>query len=111
ADFEPNEHFTDQLPFEDYIVIRPEALDAAYVDADQSLVPNLLELAVEDGHNIVYLPRGRGDEHFSDGYPSDVVFTPENALNGLDLAWHSQGVLTGSGTMAREAACMGKPAV
>ena len=32
-------------------------------------------------------------------------------MNGLDLCYYSDAVLTGSGTMAREAACMGKPAV
>ena len=32
-------------------------------------------------------------------------------LNGLDLIYHSNAVLTGSGTMAREAACMGRTAV
>ena len=36
---------------------------------------------------------------------------PKKALNGLDLCWYSDAVLTGSGTFAREAACMGTPAV
>ncbi|ODR79826.1 hypothetical protein BG842_03255 [Haladaptatus sp. W1] len=111
AEFEPDPSFTDKLPFEDYIVVRPEALDAAYVDAERSLVPNILEGAVGRGFNVVYLPRGRGDEQFAEPYPSDRVFVPEQALNGLQLAWHTQCVLTGSGTMAREAACMDKPAV
>ncbi|WP_139136007.1 DUF354 domain-containing protein, partial [Haladaptatus sp. W1] len=82
-----------------------------YVDAERSLVPNILEGAVGRGFNVVYLPRGRGDEQFAEPYPSDRVFVPEQALNGLQLAWHTQCVLTGSGTMAREAACMDKPAV
>ncbi|SIR76595.1 hypothetical protein SAMN05421858_3719 [Haladaptatus litoreus] len=111
ADFEPDSSFTDKLPFEEYIVVRPEALDAAYVDAERSLVPDILDGAVERGFNVVYLPRGRGDEQFATPYPSNRVFVPERALNGLELAWHSQCVLTGSGTMAREAGCMDKPAV
>ena len=48
---------------------------------------------------------------FADPYPSDVVYVPDSALDGLQLAWHSRCVLTGSGTMAREAASMQKPAV
>jgi len=40
-----------------------------------------------------------------------VVYAPDSALDGLQLAWHSRCVLTGSGTMAREAASMRKPAV
>lgn len=111
AGFEPDPDFTEQLPFDEYIVIRPEALDAAYVDAKRSIVPGLMERLVKNGYNIVYLPRGRGDEIYADPYSRDRVYTPKGALNGLQLAWHCQCMLTGSGTMAREAACMGKPAV
>jgi predicted glycosyltransferase len=110
ATFEPDPNYTENLPFEEYIVIRPEALTAAYVEAD-TIVPNLLANVVERGLNVVYLPRGRGDETYARRYPQERVYTPERALHGLQLAWHSRCVLTGSGTMAREAACMGKPAV
>lgn len=110
AAFEPDPDFTKQLPFEEYIVVRPEALTAAYVDAD-TIVPDLLTRVVERGLNVVYLPRGRGDKKYGRRYPRERVYTPEKALHGLQLAWHSRCVLTGSGTMSREAACMGKPAV
>ncbi|MCH7660498.1 MAG: DUF354 domain-containing protein [Euryarchaeota archaeon] len=112
AGFEPDPTFTDRLPFAEYLVLRPEALSAAYVDArNGSMVPDLLDGAIRRGHNVVYLPRGRGDEALARDYPEARVFVPEEALSGLDLAWHSLCVLTGSGTMAREAACMDKPAV
>ncbi|SEP10394.1 hypothetical protein SAMN05216388_103317 [Halorientalis persicus] len=111
AGFDPNPEFTDQFPFEEYIVVRPEALDAAYVDAERSLVPELLAGAAERDLPVVYLPRGRGDEAYADPYDGDEVYVPDSALNGLQLAWHSRCMLTGSGTMAREAACMEKPAV
>jgi predicted glycosyltransferase len=111
ANFEPDANFTSKLPFEDFVVIRPEALDAAYVDAESSLVPQLLEGFVNEDVNIVYLPRGRGDIEYADGYSRTQVYIPSQALDGLQLAWHSLGILTGSGTMAREAACMEKPAV
>ncbi|KZN22517.1 hypothetical protein A4G99_20235 [Haladaptatus sp. R4] len=111
ADFEPDPSFPERLPFEEYIVVRPEALDAAYVSEERSLVPDILREAAERGIDVVYLPRGRGDEEFTAPYGPSDVYVPETALNGLQLAWHSDGVLTGSGTMAREAACMNKPAV
>ncbi len=111
ADFEPDPTFTDQFPFEEYIVVRPEALDAAYVDAERSLVPDLLSGAAERDLSVVYLPRGRGDEAHADPYDEGQVYVPDGALNGLQLAWHARCMLTGSGTMAREAACMEKPAV
>jgi predicted glycosyltransferase len=111
ANFEPDPAFAEQFPFEEYIVIRPEALDAAYVDAERSLVPDLLEGAAERDLSVVYLPRGRGDKAHADPYDEDQVYVPDGALNGLQLAWHARCMLTGSGTMAREAACMEKPAV
>jgi predicted glycosyltransferase len=112
ANFEPNPDFPERLPFAsgEYIVVRPEALTAAYVDAD-SIVPALLAAAVERDIGVVYLPRGRGDEVHAQEYPESAVFVPDGAVNGLQLAWHARCVLTGSGTMSREAACMEKPAV
>ena len=111
ASFEPDSEFTARLPFEEYIVIRPEALSAAYVDVETSIVPALLQLAVTHDLSVVYLPRGRGDSAFANPYDDADVFVPEEPLNGLDLAWHANCVLTGSGTMAREAASMETPAV
>ncbi|WP_256290502.1 DUF354 domain-containing protein [Halobellus inordinatus] len=111
ADFEPEPDFTDRFPFETFVVIRPEALTAAYVDVEASLVPKLLEGFVDRDIPVVYLPRGRGDEEFADPYDRSEVFVPENPLNGLDLAWNARCMLTGSGTMAREAASLGTPAV
>ncbi|MCL7417490.1 MAG: DUF354 domain-containing protein [Halalkalicoccus sp.] len=112
ACFEPDPTFPERLPVEDYLVIRPEALSAAYVDEREgTLVLDLLDGAIARGYDVVYLPRGRGDERLARGYSDDRVFVPDGALSGLDLAWHARCVLTGSGTMAREAACMDKPAV
>ena len=111
ANFEPDDTFTDTLPFEEYVVLRPEALGAAYVDEGESLVPPLLESLHSNGMNVVYLPRRPADRPHAKPYPDHRVYVPDAALDGLQLAWHSQGVLTGSGTMSREAACMGKPAV
>lgn len=111
ANFEPDETFTDALPFDRYVVVRPEALGAAYVDEPETLVPSLLQALRAAGRNVVYLPRRPADRPHAEAYDPDRVYVPDGALNGLQLAWHSDGVLTGSGTMAREAACLGKPAV
>ncbi len=110
AAFDPDPTFTDRLPFEEFVVVRPEALTASYVAETDSLIPDLLAGFASAGVNVVYLPRGRGDESYADEY-GDAVFVPDDPLDGLQLAWHATCVLTGSGTMAREAACMGKPAV
>ena len=112
AGFDPDPDFPDRLPFTggEYVVIRPEALTAAYVDAD-SIVPDLLAEASDRDIGVVYLPRGRGDERYAREYDDNAVYVPNGAMNGLQLAWHARCVLTGSGTMSREAACMEKPAV
>jgi len=111
ANFETDETFPEKLPFETYVVLRPEALGAAYVDEEESLVPELLNALAGRGTNVVYLPRRQSGRVHADSHSDDRVYVPDGALDGLQLAWHSDGVLTGSGTMAREAACMGKPAV
>jgi hypothetical protein len=113
ASFDPDPTFVDELPFGDreFIVVRPEALSATYVDADGSLVPAVLAGAVERGINVVYLPREASDREFAAGLSEDRVFVPNEPLSGLELAWHARCVLTGSGTMAREAARMDTPAV
>ena len=53
--------------------------------------------------NIIYLPREKHDNL----KVNDNVHVHKKVLNGLDLCYYSKGVLTGSGTIAREAACMG----
>ncbi|ADQ69310.1 hypothetical protein C499_12110 [Halogeometricum borinquense DSM 11551] len=113
AAFDPDPTFLDELPFdsEEFIVVRPEALSATYVDANGSLVPDILAGAVERGVNVVYLPREENDRSFADGLPAERIYIPDNPLSGLELSWHARCVLTGSGTMAREAARMETPAV
>ena len=113
ADFEPDDDFLDRLPFDDYVVVRPEAIGAAYVDLDpeESLVPEVIDRAVDAGSNVVYLPRRPGDRKHAAPYSTDRVFVPDDPLPGLQLAWHADCTLTGSGTMGREAAAMAKPAV
>ncbi len=109
ADFEPDPGFKDTIPFDDYFVIRPEALASFYVQGKGSLVPELLKQFIKEDLNVVLLPRDRGDKKYIQD--SKKVYIPKDALNGLDLIYHSKGVLTGSGTMAREAAVMGRKAV
>lgn len=113
ADFEPDPSFPTRIPFDPgtYVVVRPEALDATYVEADRSLVPDLLERFVARGIGVVYLPRRRGDRGHAAPYDRMDVHIPPEPLDGLQLAWYARCVLTGSGTMAREAVAMGKPAV
>jgi len=108
ADFDPDPDFLEYLPFNDFITIRPEALQAAYVKGKKSIVPDLLKKFAKQNINILYLPRYKTDRNYAKGLD---VFIPNGPLKGLDVCHYSKAVLTGSGTFAREAACMGTPAV
>lgn len=109
ADFQPDPKFSSQLPFEDYVVLRPESLTSLYVLEKESLVPSLLRKFKKEEVNVVYLPRNDEERKLAKGFEN--VYVPPKALDGLNLIYHSKATLTGSGTMAREAAVMGVPAV
>lgn len=109
ADYKSDPNFREKIPFDNYVVLRPEALGSFYVTEKQSIVPYLLHFFWRENVNVIYLPREKEDLKYVQGF--DEVFIPEKPLNGLDLCYYADAVLTGSGTMAREAACMGKKAV
>lgn len=110
ADFQPDPDFLKNIPFEDFVAVRPEALKAEYVPKDaESLIPHLLQSLGRGGINVLYLPRYEEDKIWAQGMEN--IFIPSEPLNGLDVCYYARAVLTGSGTIAREAAAMGKPAI
>lgn len=112
ADYLPDQKFTEKLPFQEYIVLRPESLTSHYVLEKESLVPRLLDLFIKEGINVIYLPRNAEERNLARKYlDSTQLYIPPKAMNGLDLIYYSNATLTGSGTMAREAAVLGVPAV
>ena len=109
ADYVPNPAFISELPFDHYVVVRPENLKAGYVSGTTSIVPELLERLHSNGVNVLFLPRYESDRQLAARFEN--IFVPKSAVNGLDACYYSDAVLTGAGTMAREAACLGVPAV
>ena len=110
ANYRPDPDFIKSLPFESFITIRPENLKASYVpDGAESIVPKLVEMLIEKGFNILYLPRYEDDKRYVREHPQ--LFIPNDPLNGLDICYYSRAVLTGAGTFAREAAILGTPAI
>ncbi|MGM9818719.1 MAG: DUF354 domain-containing protein [Paludibacteraceae bacterium] len=109
ADYTPNPDFLQQLPWTHYVVVRPENIKASYVGKSQSIVPDLLKALDADGKNILFLPRYDFDRNYAAGVKN--VYIPEEAINGLDACYYADAILTGAGTMAREAACLGVPSV
>lgn len=109
ADFKPDKSFLGSIPFADYVVVRPENIQANYVEKSESIVPALLKLLERSGYNILYLPRYKNDKYYVKGIKN--IYIPEMPLNGLDICYYAKAVLTGAGTLSREAACLGIPAV
>lgn len=109
ADYIPNENILREIPFEEYVVLRPESLSSLYVLHNRSLVPEILKRFEKESINVVYLPRSPDERKLVKGFNS--IYIPAKVLNGLDLSYFAKTVLTGSGTMAREAALLGTPAV
>lgn len=109
ANYEPNPTFLEQLPFERYVVVRPENIKANYVEGRQSIVPELLQALDAKGYNILFLPRYESDRDYAQGIKN--IYIPAEAVNGMDACYYADAILTGAGTMAREAACLGVPSV
>lgn len=109
ADFQPDNEFLNTLPFDDYVIVRPENVMANYIRNSNAkiITPTLLKILSSKGYNILYLPRYETDRQYADGLPN--IFIPNTAINGLNACYFSSGVLTGAGTFAREAACLGVP--
>ena len=118
--FKPDPGILNELGIrkEDIVVtIRPPATEAHYHNPESeilfSAVVNLL------GHNpdtrIVILPRNEKKQTalIQNTWPewcaSKKILIPEHAIDGLDLIWYSDFVVSGGGTMNREAAALGVP--
>ena len=111
ADYRPDPTFLEKLPFKQFITVRPENIFASYVPPNaQSITPKLIAALLDEGYNILYLPRYEIDHSYVKGWRPNL-FIPDAPLNGLDVCYYSQAVLTGAGTFAREAALLGTPAV
>jgi uncharacterized protein len=110
ADYKPDVDFLKKLPFEEFVTVRPENIQATYVGENvKSIVPELVAKLVNKGINILYLPRYQSDKDMLT--TSERIFIPEKPLNGLDVSYYSSAVLTGAGSFSREAAVLGTPAV
>jgi len=109
ADYIPDYGFFDYLPFKNYVLVRPENIEANYIGniPVHTITPFLLKELSKSGYNILYLPRYKTDKEYAKGI--DNVYIPEEPVNGLDACYFADAVLTGAGTFAREAACLGVP--
>jgi uncharacterized protein len=108
ANYIPNKEFLKEIPFDNFICIRPENLKASYIPKNSvTIVPQLFKIFKNE--NILFLPRYPEERKYAKEYSN--IFIPDNVLSGLDVCFYAKAVLTGAGTFAREAALLGTPAV
>jgi hypothetical protein len=97
------------------VTIRPPATEAHYHNPEAEV---LFSEAVDylgslDEVQMVILPRNerkQGDfikSRWAEWCSSKKIIIPEHVVDGLNLIWHSDLVISGGGTMNREAAALG----
>jgi Uncharacterized protein conserved in archaea len=105
--FTPNEEAVRRLGLRpgEYVVFRPEESHASYYKWNSAeLRSRLMDEFKKRGYVVVNVPR----------YPDQIVEGVINftkAVDHLQLAYFSAGVVTGGATMATEAALLGVPAL
>ncbi len=120
ASFEPGPSVRGELGIgedEVLVTIRPPATEAHYHNPQS----DVMFAAVVDhvgripGTRMVILPRNEKTQRdmilatWPDWCRERKIVVPERVLNGLDLIWVSDLVVSGGGTMNREAAALGVP--
>lgn len=107
------------LSEKEYIVLRPEESKASYYTwgSKEETWFKIIENAIELGIKIVYLPRYQDQRMIVENkYRAQIerghiIIPPPDRAIGPALAKHSIAVITGGGTMAREAALYGVPGI
>ncbi|MFB3924909.1 MAG: DUF354 domain-containing protein [Syntrophales bacterium] len=118
-DFKPDSGILDELGIrgEDLIAtVRPPATEAHYHNPEsESLFFEVIEyLGRCDNVRVVVLPRNEKQEiQIQKKWPElcncRKTVIPRKVVNGLNLIWHSDFVISGGGTINREAAALGVP--
>jgi predicted glycosyltransferase len=118
-DFQPDESILDHLGLRDATVVvtaRPPATEAHYhnPEAEDLFAKFIARVLQSPGTKTVLLPRNpRQEADLRDRYPQwfadSRLVVPDRVVDGLNLIWHSDLVVSGGGTMNREAAALGVP--
>jgi hypothetical protein len=118
-EFKPDPSLRQQLHLESsdiVVTVRPPANEAHYHNPEsETLFVYFMNRAYSTpGLKIVLLPRNKHQEaQIRTGWPQwfkgSKVIIPREAVDGLNLLWHSDLVVSGGGTMNREAAALGVP--
>ena len=98
------------------VTVRPPATEAHYHNPESEglLTEALLRFVGEAEATIILLPRNKRQEtELRSVWAKDVasgrILIPDHVEDGLNVIWNSDLVISGGGTMNREAAAMGVP--
>ena len=94
------------------VVVRPPASEALYHRFENELFDRLLDrLTLQEGVKVVLLPRDDSQREFYGSRVQENLIIPSTPMDGPNLIAHSDLVISAGGTMNREAAALGIPAV
>lgn len=98
------------------VTVRPPATEAHYHNPEaEVLLETALRFLIERPEvRVILLPRNERQakmlrESWGDSIASRKIIIPEHAVDGMNLIWLSDLVISGGGTMNREAAALGVP--
>lgn len=117
--FSPDDAIRPQLGLADtdvVVTLRPPATEAHYHNPEsETLFAAAVEHIANDRRTrLVMLPRNDRQKtdlrrRYAGLLDCAKMIVPERAVEGLNLVWHSDLVVSGGGTMNREAAALGVP--
>jgi len=117
--FTPNPGLMKYLGLQDQdiiVTVRPPADEAHYYNPESTVLFNELmnRLIRTPGVKAVLLPRHAIQEekcrtNHKEWFADGQTIIPDKAIDGLELLWSSDLVVSGGGTMNREAAALGVP--
>src|ERR1700694_1680374 len=98
------------------VTVRPPAVEAHYhnPEAEVLLDASLNFLTQAPDVRVILLPRNENQartlrETWGKWITNEKIMIPEHAVDGINLIWFSDLVVSGGGTMNREAAALGVP--
>jgi uncharacterized protein len=117
--FVPDPSIRSELGLEEHdlvVTLRPPASEAHYhtPKTDELFEATVQFLSNSGKAKLVVLPRNQKQandlkKHWPYLFACGVLRIPAQAVDGLNLIWHSDLVISGGGTMNREAAALGVP--
>jgi len=117
--FRPDPSLARQLGLQEgelTVTVRPPANEAHYhnPESESFFFAFMNRLCTTPAARAVLLPRNKNQEaqirsRWPEWFAASKVIIPKEAVDGLNLLWHSDLVVSGGGTMNREAAALGVP--